>query len=140
MHGFHAQVHALPRVLQAIARSSFAHLPLPRSLFKLLFRVLYYFYFYFPCIFNSCKFCSSFCYLLLVGFMGYCVLNLYCFDLMVETFVVGFVLVLLYPSVIISDNDNAFSASSSFQRLLPVPNGHSDRLALICTPFASKIA
>jgi hypothetical protein len=140
VHGFHALVHALPCVLQALARSSSAYLPFPCSLFKLLVRVFYYCYFYFSCIFIFCVFCSSFCYLLLVGFMGYYLPDLYCFDLMVETFAVGFVLVLLYPCIIILDDDIAYSASSSFQRVLLVPNKYSDKLALICTSFASETA
>jgi hypothetical protein len=72
--------------------------------------------------------------------MGYYLPDLYYFDLMVETFVVGFVLVLLYPCIIILDDDIAYSASSSFQRVLLVPNKYSDKLTLICTSFASETA
>lgn len=71
--------------------------------------------------------------------MGYCLSDLYYFDFMGETFVVGFVMAPLYPSILISDDDSTYSTSASFQRLLVFSKG-SERLALICTSFASETA
>ena len=68
---------------------------LPRPLFKLLFRVLYYFFF-FPCIFFFSLCFASLCCLLLAYFIRYCIPALNPFT--VETFLVRFVLVSLYPS------------------------------------------
>jgi hypothetical protein len=72
--------------------------------------------------------------------MGFSLPNLYYFDFMVETFVIEFVMIPLYPSVLIPDDDSTYSASTSFWRLLLVFSEGSNRLALIYTHFASETA
>jgi hypothetical protein len=74
-------------------------------------------------------FYCSFCILLLVCFVGCSHPTLRRFDLIVETFVTEFVLVPFFPAVPTSDYDNAYSTSASFQWLLLIPSGGSDRFA-----------
>jgi hypothetical protein len=59
---------------------------------------------------------------------------------LVETFVIGSVIVPLFTVVPSSDYDSAFSASASFRELLLVPSGGLDRFAIFCAPFASITA
>jgi hypothetical protein len=93
--------------------------------------------FFFSCIFIFIVFCSSFCILLLVWFVGCCLSALRRFDLIVETFVTKFELVLLFHAVLTSDYDSAYSASASFRWLLLVPSGGSNMFVLICALFTS---
>jgi hypothetical protein len=72
--------------------------------------------------------------------LGYCLPNLLLFDLVVETFDPLFVLVPLSTSVPDLDLNSAFTASVSLWWLLQLLNGGTDRLALICAPFASETA
>ena len=72
--------------------------------------------------------------------MGCCLLGPWCFDHFVETFIIRFVVVPFFSAVPLSDYDNAFSASTSLRWLSLVLYGGSDRLAFICSPFASVTA
>ena len=69
--------------------------PSPSSVYVTTW-VFYCGFFNFPYIFIYLVFCSSFCCLLCVCFMSYCLHDLNCFDLTAETFVVGFGLIPLF--------------------------------------------
>ena len=93
------------------------------------------------------SFCCSFvvflmycCFVLLLCFVGYCLLVFYWFVSLVETFVTEFVLVPLFTTILFLDFSNAFIALASFLWLLLVTSGGSDRFTLICAPFASETA
>ena len=78
--------------------------------------------------------------MLLLCFMGYCLLVFYWFVSLVETFVTELVLVPLFTTVLFTDFSNAFIALASFWWLILVTSGGLDRFALICAPFASETA
>jgi len=52
--------------------------------------------------------------------VSYYLIALWCFDLTRETFVIEFVLIYLYPSILTSDYNSAYSALLSFLWLLPL--------------------
>ena len=78
--------------------------------------------------------------LLLLCFVGYCLLTFYWFVSLAETFVIEFVLVPLFTIVLVTDFSSTFIASASFRWLLLVTSGDSYRFALICVPFAYETA
>ena len=93
------------------------------------------------------SFCCSFvvflmycCLVLLLCFVGYCLLVFYWFVSLVETFVTELVLIPLFITVLFTDFSSVFIALASFRWLLLVISGGLDRFALICAPFASETA
>jgi hypothetical protein len=78
------------------------------------------------------------CFVLLLCFVGYCLLAFYWFVSLVQTFITELVLVPLFTTVLFTDFSSAFIASASFRWLLLVTSGGSNRFALICAPFASE--
>jgi hypothetical protein len=80
------------------------------------------------------------CFVLLLCFVGYCLLTFYWFVSLVETFVTELVLVPLFTTVLFTNFSIAFIALTSFRWLLLVTSGGSNMFALICAPFASETA
>jgi hypothetical protein len=78
------------------------------------------------------------CFVLILCFVGYCLLAFYWFVSLVKTFVTDLVLVPLFTTVLFTDFNSTFIASVSLWWLLLVTSGGLDRFALICAPFASK--
>jgi hypothetical protein len=77
---------------------------------------------------------------LLLCFVGYYLLAFYSFVSLVKTFIIEFMLVHLFITILVMDFSSVFIASTSFWRLLLVTSRVLDRSTLIGTPFASETA